>query len=98
MQVYVLAGSWVSARQGRAVLILRTQEAARLKLPMIERCCARPQMILLLCARSSHFCCCFRSIEFGDWCSLHFPSLFSEELAAGPVVSATSIVHYRLVA
>jgi hypothetical protein len=82
----------------RAVLISQTQAEAHSKRTTIQCCCARLQMILHLCARSSHFCCCCRSIEFGDWCSLHFQSLFSEESAAGPVVSATSIVHYRLVA
>jgi hypothetical protein len=48
MQVYVLAGSWVSARpQGRAVLISRTKAEVGWPgpVPTIERRCSRLQML-----------------------------------------------------
>ena len=54
----------LSAAPERAALISRTKAEVRWKLPTIETCCARLQMILHQFGRSSRFWYCCRRIAF----------------------------------
>src|SRR5881392_4004189 len=88
----------LSAAPERAALISRTKTQAevRWKLPTIERCCARLQMILQF-ARSPCFWYCCRLIASVGQRSTDFPTVVSRQTAAGRVACARSIVEQHLV-
>jgi len=80
----------------RAPLVSRAQAEVRWKLPTIERCCARLQMILQF-ARSSRFSCWFRQILSAGRRWMDFRVLFLRRSAAGRVVCARSTVQQHFV-